>query len=426
MDIKVIVLEDSKIIAKVLVNKIYAQTDIEVDVAYDFAEAKALVEKNSYLFAITDLHLPDSTPNEVVNYFINENKIPVIAMTSSEDEELKSEIWQNRLIDYVIKSRSESIDYIVHLVDRLIKNKDHIALVVDDSKIYQKEISNTLNRQLINTIVANDGAEAMKIIRANQDITVVITDFEMPNVNGLELVLALRRSYRKYELPIIGVSTQKENAIEFLKYGVNDFIRKPFFKEELQTRVNNTLDAIENVKKLNDFANTDFLTGVANRKFFYSSAGEYFIKSKITNEPFALAMFDIDHFKKINDTYGHDVGDEVIKMLAKTIKDNIKGQDIVARFGGEEFCVLLKNIEASASHRFFENLRKKISELKVSINGEEVLGFSVSIGVATQREATLDQMIKTSDLCLYEAKNNGRNRVCSKEICNISLECEAV
>jgi len=266
----------------------------------------------------------------------------------------------------------------------------------------------------------------MKIIRANQDITVVITDFEMPNVNGLELVLALRRSYRKYELPIIGVSTQKENAIEFLKYGVNDFIRKPFFKEELQTRVNNTLDAIENVKKLNDFANTDFLTGVANRKFFYSSAGEYFIKSKITNEPFALAMFDIDHFKKINDTYGHDVGDEVIKMLAKTIKDNIKGQDIVARFGGEEFCVLLKNIEASASYRFFENLRKKISELKVSINGEEVLGFSVSIGVATQREATLDQMIKTSDLCLYEAKNNGRNRVCSKEICNISLECEAV
>jgi len=150
MDIKVIVLEDSKIIAKVLVNKIYAQTDIEVDVAYDFAEAKALVEKNSYLFAITDLHLPDSTPNEVVNYFINENKIPVIAMTSSEDEELKSEIWQNRLIDYVIKSRSESIDYIVHLVNRLIKNKDHVALVVDDSKIYQKEISNTLNRQLIN------------------------------------------------------------------------------------------------------------------------------------------------------------------------------------------------------------------------------------------------------------------------------------
>ena len=423
---RVLIVEDSRLISKVLSKKIEDTTQLSVDIAKSLDEAKSYLEKNSYILALLDLHLPGSDPKDVVEFFIQKHDIPSILMTSSTDKELKEEVYQRKIIDYVIKNRSESIDYIVHLVDRLIKNKNHVALVVDDSRVYQKEISQILNKHLIRTVVANDGEEAIQIMRNNKDISIAIIDYEMPRYNGLELVLSIRKSYKKYELPIIGVSIKKENAIVFLKHGVNDFLRKPFFKEELQTRVNNTLDSIENVQKLNNYANTDFLTGVANRKYFSSHAEEYFVQSHQSQEPFAVAMFDIDHFKKINDTYGHDVGDEVIKTLALTIKDNIKGQDIVARFGGEEFCVLLKNIEPNAAHSFFESLRKKIESLKMSIYGEEVFGFTVSIGLATKREKTLKQMITKSDQCLYEAKNNGRNMVCSDLRCELNLKCEAV
>jgi diguanylate cyclase (GGDEF)-like protein len=234
----------------------------------------------------------------------------------------------------------------------------------------------------------------------------------MPKTNGLEVVLAIRKTYKKYELPIIGISSQKENAISFLKYGVNDFIRKPFFNEELSTRVNNTLDSIENVKKLNNFANTDFLTGVANRKYFYQEAQKYYTQCKLSKEPFVLAMFDIDFFKKINDTYGHDVGDIVIKELAKTLKNNVKGRDIVARLGGEEFCVVLKDIDAKSAYKFFDSLREKISTLQVKTTLSHTISFTVSVGISSKPYQNFDEMVKKSDVCLYEAKSQGRNRVC--------------
>ncbi len=407
---KVLIVEDSKVLANVLARKIQAIDGITVDVKNNMRETYVALDCNHYDLILLDLHLPDAEEEMLVDIFL-ERELPTVVMTSSLNHELREQISRKDIIDYVLKNRSESIDYLVHLVNRLYKNRSHTILVVDDSAIYRHEIQKTLNKYMLRTIIAKNGQEALDLERENENISLVITDYEMPKVDGLEVVLSLRQKYKKYELPIIGVSTQKENAIAFLKYGVNDFIRKPFFKEELSTRVNNTLDSIENVKKLNDYANTDFLTGVANRKYFYAQVTDYFAKAKIKHESFAIAMLDIDYFKLINDNYGHDIGDKVIKTLAQTIKDNIKGQDIVARFGGEEFCVLLKDIHKEAAFSFFESLRKKISRQKIELDNDHIR-FTVSIGVATNPQKDLDATIKQSDLALYQAKNSGRNKVC--------------
>ena len=416
---KLLILEDSKALAKIIAMKISRSLELDVDIARSLEEAKQFTEKNHYLIALIDLYLPDAEGDEVVDYFV-EKGIPSIVMTASIDKELQKNISKKNIIDYVLKDRTESLDYMIAIVNRVLKNKRHTVLIVDDSQVYRTQIKKTLTTQLINTITAKDGEEALEIMNSNYDVTLLITDYHMPKVDGLELTIALRKKYKKDRFPIIGTSTDEESSIRFLKYGVNDFIQKPFFKEELSTRVNNTLDALENVQKLHDFANTDFLTQVSNRKHFYYDMGIYYEKAVKENTTFALAMIDIDFFKNVNDTYGHDVGDDVIKLLAKTIKENIKGQDIVARFGGEEFCVVLKDIPAQAAEKFFEMLREKVAAMHITVDEERQISFTISIGVVTDYHDSLEEMVIESDKHLYQAKNNGRNRVCSQEKCALA------
>ncbi len=416
---KLLIVEDSKALAKIIAMKISKSLGLEIDIASTLKEAKELIEKNHYLLVMLDLYLPDAEGETVVDYFVAKN-IPAIVMTASIDRELQTTISKKKIIDYVLKDRAESIDYMIATINRVLKNRTHTALIVDDSEVYRKQIQKVLSAQMINTITAKDGLEALEIMRNNYDISLLITDYHMPKIDGLELTITLRKEYKKDRFPIIGISTDDENSITFLKYGVNDFIKKPFFKEELSTRINNILDALENVQKLHDFANTDFLTQVSNRKHFYYDMGMYYKTAKQETTPFALAMIDIDLFKQVNDTYGHDVGDDVIKLLAKTIKDNIKGQDIVARFGGEEFCVVLKDIPAEPALRFFESLREKVAAVRITVDEEKQISFTISIGVVTSYHDSLEEMVVSSDRHLYEAKESGRNKVCSNTVCTLA------
>ena len=209
----------------------------------------------------------------------------------------------------------------------------------------------------------------------------------------------------------MGISTDEKSAIAFLKYGANDFVIKPFFKEEFVCRMNNTAESLENVNKLREIANIDFLTKVSNRKYFFEKAESYFKKSKSEDTPYAIAMIDIDNFKLVNDTYGHAVGDDVIKALAKILRDNVKGQDIVARFGGEEFVLYLKDITGDAASKFMQSMCQKISALEIVLPNNQQINFTVSIGVSSQKLPSLHQKINSADELLYEAKNSGKNRV---------------
>ncbi len=409
---KLLILEDSIALAKILSIKISKELEMEIFIANSFAQAKKLIQEHHFTIATLDLYLTDAQEDEIVDYFLDKS-IPSIIMTGSSDVELQERISKKDIIDYVLKDRAESIDYMIDHIKRVLKNQSYTVLIVDDSASYRAQIQKVLSTQLLNTITASNGEEALKVLRDNKDISLLVTDYNMPIVNGLDLAITIRKERKKDQFPIIGISSDDITSITFLKHGVNDFIRKPFLKEELSTRVNNTLDAMENIQKLNTFANTDYLTQVANRKAFYYDMQSYYRTSKHNNTPFALAMIDIDLFKQVNDTYGHDIGDEVIKTLARTIKENIKGRDIVARFGGEEFCVVLKDIPHESALMFFESLKEKISTLRIRVDDTTEISFTVSIGVTTEYHDSLEDMIHHSDQLLYEAKRSGRNRVCS-------------
>ena len=286
-------------------------------------------------------------------------------------------------------------------------------MVVEDSAPFRSALKKILTSLQFQVFTAAHGEEAMNYFTDNPDIKLALCDYRMPVKDGLEVLKEIRAIGDKNQIGVLMMTSPSENVngAIFLKNGANDFIAKPFVKEELICRVNNTIEAMENINQIADFANKDFLTGVYNRRYFYENMNEYVAYAEEHMEPYVVAMLDIDHFKKINDTHGHNSGDKVLKTLAKKLIDETKGDDLIARFGGEEFCIVLKNVSNEEAVKFFVNLRANIASCNVQLKKEQI-NFTVSIGVAFSRsDYKLDELLELADEALYRAKENGRNRV---------------
>ena len=412
---RILVVDDNKALAKLIVMQMEKTIDdMTIDVAYSFAEAKILISEHDkdYFMTILDLNLPDAPNGEIVDYALSK-ELSAIVLTGSIDDETRQNFINKDIVDYVYKGNMDDINYIFQMINRLSKNRQYKVLVVEDSLPFRNMIKKILTSLQFKVLVAAHGEEAMNYFADNPDINLIITDYRMPVKDGLEVLKEVRKEKDKNSLGVIVMTSpsEKTDASIFLKNGASDFIAKPFSKEELICRVNNTIEAMENINKIANFANRDFLTGVYNRRFFYSDVEEYVQVAEETNEPYAFAMIDVDYFKNINDKYGHDGGDRVLKSIAKILNDNTKGSDIVARFGGEEFCVVLKKINKEEAVKFFVNLRAKVAENKVTIKKEKVK-VTISIGVSFGNgHCEIDDMLEACDSALYTAKENGRNRV---------------
>ena len=412
---RILVVDDNKALAKLIVMQMEKTIDeMAIDVAYSFAEAQMLINEHDkdYFMTILDLNLPDAPNGEIVDYALSKG-LSAIVLTGSIDDETRQNFINKDIVDYVYKGNMDDINYIFQMINRLSKNRQYKVLVVEDSLPFRNMIKKILTSLQFKVLAAAHGEEAMSYFADNPDINLIITDYRMPVKDGLEVLKEVRKEKDKNSLGVIVMTSpsEKTDASIFLKNGASDFIAKPFSKEELICRVNNTIEAMENINKIANFANRDFLTGVYNRRFFYSDVEEYIQAAEETNEPYAFAMIDVDYFKKINDTYGHDGGDRILKSIAKILNDNTKGSDIVARFGGEEFCVVLKKISKEEAVKFFVNLRAKVAENEVVIKKQKVR-VTISIGVSFGNgHCEIDDMLEACDSALYTAKENGRNRV---------------
>jgi len=410
---RILVVEDNKTLAKLIAKKIESALDIEVDVAFSLAETKLFLARYKYFITLLDINLPDAPNGEVVDYAISK-KNHVIVLSANIDKNFRKKMLQKSIIDYVNKGGTGDIDYIIHTIKRLQKNRNHKVLVVDDAMMFRKQMQGILENLFFEVITVAHGEEALGMLQAKPDISLVLTDYNMPVMDGLELTHEIRKTYSKDELSILALSGNDDDEITalFLKHGANDYIKKPFSKEEFSVRVNNTIEALENIQTIMHYANRDYLTGLYNRRYFFDSMQEYVEDVKESGEKFAVAMIDIDHFKKVNDTYGHDVGDKVIVTLADILRSSTNPQDVVARFGGEEFCVVLKNINRYSALDILERIRQTVESYSVDIGKEQFVSFTISIGAVIHKEEDdLEESINEADMCLYKAKNNGRNQV---------------
>ena len=409
---RILVVEDNKTLANLISKKINSELNFEVDIAYNMAESKLFLKRYSYFLTLLDLNLPDAPNGEIVDYVLS-TKNRAVVLTGNIDKNFRKEILKKSVIDYVTKGGVGDINYIIQTLKRLDKNREHKILVVDDSMVFRKQMKNMLENLFYKVITVAHGEEAVNILSTNSDISLVLTDYNMPVMNGLELTQEIRKTYTKNDLCVIAISSNNDDEInaQFLKQGANDYITKPFSKEEFSCRINNSIEALENIHIITNHANRDFLTGLYNRRYFFKDVQNYFDYAVENNEDFAIAMIDIDHFKKVNDTYGQDTGDKAIINLSETLRANTAQQDVVSRFGGEEFCIVLKNVNSQRALEICEDLRSKVERSVTTSDKGEEIRFTISIGLALSREDTLDATVNESDMLLYNAKTGGRNRV---------------
>lgn len=400
MSNKILVVEDSRAFRNYLV-QILTQAGYEVLAAESYADAQSiLAAKPELLCAVLDYCLPDAQEGEIIDLSLAHQQ-KVIVLTAMFQDDVREKMLAKGVLDYILKDSMASVSYLLPLIKRLTNNQQHKCLVVDDSMTVRRHVVQLLEHQYIQTLQAENGQQAIELIEQNPDITLVLTDHDMPVKDGITMIRELRQKLDKNQLAILGISGSDDHTMtaRFLKAGANDFLYKPFNQEEFFCRVHQILDMKEATTELFRMANQDALTGLWNRRFLFGQACGGCEKRNI-------AMLDIDFFKKVNDNYGHDGGDAALVMVANILKIYFP-EDVIARFGGEEFC-----IQACGNYDDFvtrlEQMRQRVEKTPIPYQ-EEDIQVTISVGVSNI-QGNLDQQIKVADDRLYQAKESGRNQ----------------
>ncbi|MFT7373896.1 MAG: two-component system cell cycle response regulator [Oleiphilaceae bacterium] len=267
-----------------------------------------------------------------------------------------------------------------------------------------------------------DGVQALSVLKTDDAPRLLLLDWEMPEINGLTLCKKIREkdtSDPPYIILLTGRS-DTEDIVTGLKIGANDYISKPFENAELKARLQVGERMLELQDELNRAkeamaiqANYDELTELMNRRAVMNAMSNEIARSKRNLQPLYICMCDIDHFKNINDTHGHIVGDAVLKEVAQRLNNSLRPYDLCGRYGGEEFLIIL-NSKGNHVQDLFERIRRAIANTPFFYE-DTILNVTISAGVTLYAPSTDErnstQLLTDADIALYEAKNAGRNRI---------------
>lgn len=303
-------------------------------------------------------------------------------------------------------------------------------LVIDDSKLARQQVIEILKENsLFNYYYeAGDGIEGFKMT-LNKPVDLIICDVEMPGMDGFKFLQMLNTREELQEIPVIMVTGREDSEakVRGLEQGASDYVTKPYDSAELLARVKVQLKIKSLQDKLRqsnqlllELSHTDGLTGLNNRRSMMETLDKEFERSTRKHSPLSLLMLDIDHFKKINDNFGHQLGDNVLQGLAILLKSFLRQYDMAARFGGEEFALILPETSSADALMVAERIRCGIEKLKIDGLPDD-FRITASLGLATAPNdamATADDLIREADYALYSAKRSGRNRVELMELRN--------
>ena len=301
-------------------------------------------------------------------------------------------------------------------------------LIIDDSKAIRTQVQQIFSdgKQFSKILQAADGIEAFKLL-VNNPVDIVLCDIEMPGIDGLKFLAMMQSREDLKEIPVIMLTSHGDlnTKVRGLESGACDYITKPFEPAEMVARVHVQMQ----IKTLQDelrrsnhllmeLAQTDPLTRLYNRRHLYEKLDVELNRCYRGGKPISLIMTDIDHFKRVNDQFGHQVGDEVLTKVADLLQQQLRTYDLAARYGGEEFCLVLPETDLDSACDVAERIRKSAEDMSFPAPMENYT-LTMSFGVAAYdgtTEGEIDEIIRFADDALYDAKHSGRNQVKDKEI----------
>ncbi|KUJ73028.1 diguanylate cyclase response regulator [Thiomicrospira sp. WB1] len=397
--------------AGLLKSELARLTDAPIEVCHDMAEARALIESGREIaVCLTGLQLPDSHENEII-HLLRAHHIPTVVLTGSYKESTRQAMFELKVADYVIKESIASIRYAVQITHRLYHNAQRHVWLLGHGQRSSARLLGMLRTHRYQVRAYDCTRTLLADLKKDRPNLLVLDGTQTePGNHTFDLINVLRQDYLPSQLPIIACesSEQISNAIKLMKYGVNDFYNTSFTPEEFYVRVNQNIEQAEVYHKIERLSQRDSLTGLYNRRTFFSKAQAVVQQAEAEGGYFFVLMADIDHFKQVNDTHGHQKGDEAIGFVARCLREQF-ASGLVGRFGGEEFCVIGRLADTREAEQDAEALRARIEDASLAQTG---VAFTLSQGL-TFSGASVDEAVKKADDALYQSKAQGRNRVTS-------------
>jgi two-component system cell cycle response regulator len=286
------------------------------------------------------------------------------------------------------------------------------VLIADDDRLSARMLEASLKAGGYDVIVAVDGEQAWQVLKGDDRPHIAILDWMMPGMDGLEVCRRVRRAGGRYVyILLLTGNTDSDSVVTGMDAGADDYIRKPFHPAELKARLRSGKRIVELEERLRRQATHDSLTGILNRGAIMERFAIEMDRAHRDNESLCIAMVDLDHFKRVNDTCGHTVGDTVLSETATRMTSVLRPYDCIGRYGGEEFIILFPKCDVTQAFTIAERVRRAISIQPVRTSWDAVT-VTASIGIAEARPLmNSDAVIREADDALFRAKQGGRNRV---------------
>jgi diguanylate cyclase (GGDEF)-like protein len=409
---KILIIEDSSLLTNFMLNEINAQFYYEIVTATSRYEAKRLLRKNAdlYFCALVDLNLPDAPNGEAVQDVIYYD-IPILIFTDNEDTLVRKALLEQGVVEYALKNNRTNFNYLLRLIRRLDLNRTKKVLLIGEDTTYFETLIEYLELFGFNILYAPTVVLSLQILKENKDIEIAICDQNFYKNAQLSDIHLIRSEYPHDVLSLFSLLPigRVSNISYLLKNGFSDVLTYPLDKENVIAKLTQQCEIFDAINKAKEASITDFLTKLYNRRHFFEEGTLLLENAKRGAIRLSLGMIDIDKFKDINDTYGHQIGDLALKHVSKSLQHNFRKADLVARIGGEEFAVLAINADGAMGYQLFDRLRQNLEKNPLVVNSKTI-PITISIGLThiVQNELTL--MLQKADEYLYKAKSTCRNR----------------
>lgn len=413
---QVLLVEDTRFYSIAIRDRLETLFGVKVTHCPSFAALKHELEnaEADYVLAILDLCQPDAPDGEALDYVIARN-IAAIVFSGISSDAKREQVLAKNVAEYVAKSSVHSIDDLVAAVDRRLSVAMAELLVIDPDARRSGLPAILADGRFLPATAANE-QEALATLDRFRNIELVLIRADIAEKRGHAFLDLLQNRYGEETIRVIGYSATvgRDDVARFLNAGGDDFFHLPISPEDLASRLRHTMTLHKQIQVLQRMASRDYLTDLLNRRYFFDRGPKIVDMCLRQNQPVSMALMDIDHFKKLNDTYGHEIGDVVLKAVAKKL-GLLVGEKLhlIARLGGEEFGILIAGLDVQAAYEYCDHIRSEISKIKIVVDDEDI-SVTISMGLANiSGSETFDNYLNAADQYLYLAKHSGRNRVFS-------------